>query len=84
MVDIDPIPDFEMPGTTPKASASNVQNEAFGDKAKAFYLWYQLIRQPNSPTEGYHGLLYIMNISEQGTATKEEGTLAAEKLSQLT
>jgi uncharacterized protein YoxC len=83
MVDIDPIPDYEMPGITPKASASNVQNEAFGDKAKAFYSWYQSIRQPNSPTEGYHGLQYIMNISEQGTATKEEGNLADEKLSQL-
>ncbi len=83
MVDIHPIPDSEMPGTTPKASASNFQSEAFGDKANAFYSWYQSIRQPNSPVEGYHGLQYIMNISEQETATKEEGTLAAEKLSQL-
>ncbi len=84
MVDNHPIPDSEMPGTTPKASVSNAQNEAFGDKAEAFYSWYQSIRQLNSPTEGYHGLQYIMNISEKRTATKEEGTIAAEKLSQLT
>ncbi len=83
MVNIHPIPDSEMPGTTPKASASNAENEAFGEKAEAFYSWYQSIRQPNSPSEGYHGLQYIMNISEQETATQEEGTLAAEKLNQL-
>lgn len=83
MADINPIPDSEMPGTTPKASASNAQNKAFGGKAEAFYSWYQSIRQLNFPTEGYHGLQYIMNISEQGTATKEEADIASEKLNQL-
>ena len=42
MADINPIPDSEMPGTTPKASASNAQNKAFGGKAEAFYSWYSL------------------------------------------
>jgi uncharacterized protein YoxC len=83
MADINPIPDSEMPGTTPKASASNAQNKEFGGKAEAFYSWYQSIRQLNFPTEGYHGLQYIMNISEQGTATKEEADIASEKLNQL-
>jgi len=32
MVDIHPIPDYEMPGITPKASASNAENKTFGDR----------------------------------------------------
>ena len=65
---INPIPDSDMPGITPQASVSNAQNKTFGAKAEAFYSWYQTIRQTTSPTEGYHGLQYIMNISKQGTA----------------
>ena len=83
MVEINPVPDSDMPGSTPKAGASNAKQQTFGDQAKAFYTWYQSIRQTGFPKEGYHGLQYIMNIAQQKTATQEEGQAAYEKLSTL-
>lgn len=83
MVEINPLPDSNMPGWTPKASASNAASESLGDQAEAFYSWYQSVRQPGFPKEGYHALQSIMNISEQGTASQEEAKTASEKLSIL-
>lgn len=83
MGNIDPIPDYQMPGMTPKASASQVEQKSFQTEAEAFYLWYQSVRQPTSPTEGYKGLQYIMQIGEKGTATKEEAITASKELRAL-
>ncbi|QVL58253.1 MAG: hypothetical protein KFB93_04010 [Simkaniaceae bacterium] len=83
MGNIDPIPDYQMPGTTPKATVSSAGQQTFQAQAEAFYSWYQSIRQPTSPSDGYRGLQYIMQIGEKGTATQEEGNLACEELKAL-
>ena len=83
MGNIDPIPDYQMPGITPKASASTSEQQSFQSEAEAFYSWYQSIRQPTSPTEGYRGLQYIMQIGEKETATEKEASTASEELKEL-
>ncbi|MDN3509461.1 MAG: hypothetical protein P0S93_05580, partial [Candidatus Neptunochlamydia sp.] len=80
---IDPIPDYQMPGMTPKASASAREKQSFQGQAEAFYSWYQSIRQPTFPTEGFRGLQYIMQIGEKETATEEEASAANEELKTL-
>ncbi len=83
MGSIDPIPDYQMPGMTPKASASAQEKHSFQGQAEAFYSWYQSIRQPTFPSEGFRGLQYIMQIGEKGTATTEEASAASEELKAL-
>ena len=80
---IDPIPDYQMPGVTPKASTSSSEHQSFASEAEAFYSWYQSIRRPTSPAEGYQGLQYIMQIGKLGTATKEEASTASKGLNSL-
>lgn len=83
MGSIDPIPDYQMPGITPKASASTQGKQSLQNQAEAFYSWYQSIRQPTFPTEGFQGLQYIMQIGEKGTATEKEASIANEELKNL-
>lgn len=83
MGSIDPIPDHQMPGMTPKASASAQEKQSFQAHAEAFYSWYQSIRQPTFPIEGFQGLQYIMQIGEKKTATEEEKRIASEELKTL-
>ncbi|MDJ0651544.1 MAG: hypothetical protein QNJ27_00805 [Simkaniaceae bacterium] len=83
MRSIDPVPDYQMPGITPKASASARETQSFQGQAEAFYSWYQSIRQPTFPTEGFRGLQYIMQIGEKGTATAAEASAASEELKDL-
>ncbi|MEM8727782.1 MAG: hypothetical protein AAGE99_03635 [Chlamydiota bacterium] len=83
MGSIDPIPDYQMPGMTPKASASAQEKQSFQGQAEAFYSWYQSIRQPTFPAAGFQGLQYIMQIGEKKTATDREATVAGEELKTL-
>ena len=83
MPSFDPIPDYHMPGVTPKATSSSSEHQSFASEAEAFYSWYQSIRRPTSPAEGYQGLQYIMQIGQQGTATVEEASTASKELNNL-
>lgn len=83
MENTDPIPDNQMPGMTPKASASSCEKESFRGQAEAFYSWYQSIRQETFPVEGFQRLQCIMQIGKHGTATHEEASTACIELKAL-
>ena len=83
MESIHPIPDDQMSAMPPKGLPLICKNESFQSQAEAFYSWYQSIRQPAFPMEGFQRLQYIMQIGEKATATEEEGNIASEQLSLL-